>query len=204
LFDSSDWHAWRNFSESIQVNPLYGALTRLQKRLTDSGIPSAIIGGIAVSIWSRPRATYDVDVKILLKRDEAERLLNVLGEDYSSLQDDPLDALRRHGILFVKDESGIRLDLQLADTSFDESAIHRAIVIELEPGLDARICTAEDLIIYKMISTRLQDRVDVENVYRRQGNKLDDRYVLKWLRLFERALDDSTLVATYQRLRHRF
>lgn len=185
------------------MNQLYRALTRLQKRLADGGIPSAIIGGIAVSIWSRPRATYDIDVKVLLKRDEAERLVNVLGEDYSSLQDDPLDALQRHGILFVKDETGIRLDLQLADTSFDESAIRRAKLIELESGLDARICTAEDLIIYKMISTRLQDRVDVENVARRQGNKLDDRYVLRWLRLFEQALDDSTLVATYQRLRRR-
>ena len=52
---------------------------------------------------------------------------------------DPTQALRRSGVLFVRDESGIRLDLQLADVGFDESAIQRTVEIELEPG---RICTA--------------------------------------------------------------
>ena len=37
-------------------------------------------------------------------------------------------------MLFVRDESGIRLDLQLADVGFDESAIQRTGEIELEPG----------------------------------------------------------------------
>ena len=52
---------------------------------------------------------------------------------------DPTQALRRSGVLFVREESGIRLDLQLADVGFDESAIQRTVEIELEPG---RICTA--------------------------------------------------------------
>ena len=46
---------------------------------------------------------------------------------------DPTQALRRSGVLFVRDESGIRLDLQLADVGFDESAIQRTVEIELEP-----------------------------------------------------------------------
>jgi len=86
----------------------------------------------------------------------------------------------------------------------DESAIQRAESVELEPGLTARVCTAEDRILYKMISTRPQDQVDVENIVRRQGNALDDRYVMKWLRALEQALDDSTLVANYQRLRAKY
>jgi len=36
---------------------------------------------------------------------------------------------------------------------------------------------------------------------RRQGQRLDDKYVLHWLRQLELALDDSMLVSTYQRLR---
>ena len=186
---------------SARVNPLYASLARLQKRLADAGIASAVIGGIAVSVWSRPRTTDDVDLKVLLDRDSARRLLDVLQPDYIPLQADPLQALRRNGVLFVKDADGIRIDLQLADVSLDESAIQRAESVELEPGLTARVCTAEDLILYKMISTRPQDQVDVENIVRRQANALDDRYVMKWLRALEQALDDSTLVSTYQRLR---
>lgn len=80
----------------------------------------------------------------------------------------------------------------------------RGRAIELESGVMAQICTAEDLIVYKIISTRSQDHVDVESIIRRQGDALDDRYVLKWLRLFEQALDDSTLISNYQRLRQKY
>ncbi len=74
--------------------------------------------------------------------------------------------------------------------------------VELEPGLSARVCSAEDLLIYKIISTRPLDQIDVEDIVRSQGDKLDDQYVLHWLRLLEQALDDSTLISTYRRLRH--
>jgi len=47
----------------------------------------------------------------------------------------------------------------------------------------------------------LADHEDAASVVRRQGDKLDDSYVLHWLGQFEHALDDSTLVAEYTRLR---
>jgi hypothetical protein len=183
------------------MNPLYQSLVKIQQRLTAAGIASAVIGGIAVSAWARPRATQDIDFKVLLDRDAAQRLLDILAPDYAPLQANPLQALQRNGVLFVKDRTGIRIDLQLADTSLDESVIHRARTIELEPGVTAHVCSAEDLIIYKMISTRPQDQIDVANIVQRQGQQLDDQYVLHWLRQLEQALDDSTLVAAYQRLR---
>jgi hypothetical protein len=183
------------------MNPLYPSLVNLQQRLSKAGIASAVIGGVAVSVWARPRATEDVDFKVLLERDAAQRLLDVLKPDYTALQSNPLQALQRNGVIFVRDQNGVRIDLQLADVDFDRSAIQRARSIELESGLSAHICTAEDLIIYKLISTRPLDQIDVENIVRRQADKLDDKYVLHWLRQFEQALDDSTLVKTYQSLR---
>ena len=74
-------------------------------------------------------------------------------------------------------------------------------MIEMQPGLFVRACSPEDLIIYKMVSVRDRDRSDVEGIIRRQGDTLDDDYVLDWLRQFEQALDDSTLVVEYRRLR---
>ena len=72
---------------------------------------------------------------------------------------------------------------------------------EVQPGATISVCSPEDLVIYKLISTRLRDHEDAASVIRRQGDGLDDGYVFHWLRQFEQALDDSTLVATYQRLR---
>jgi hypothetical protein len=47
----------------------------------------------------------------------------------------------------------------------------------------------------------LRDHEDIRGVVRRQGNALDDDYVLDWLDQFEEALADSTLVDEYKRLR---
>jgi hypothetical protein len=52
-----------------------------------------------------------------------------------------------------------------------------------------------------MISTRPRDWEDVQGIVRRQKDALDDAYVLDWLQQFEQALDDSTLIAEYHRLR---
>jgi hypothetical protein len=59
----------------------------------------------------------------------------------------------------------------------------------------------EDLVIYELSSTRLRDHEDAASVVRQQGDKLDDRSVLHWPRQFQQALNDSTLVAEYTRLR---
>jgi hypothetical protein len=185
------------------MNPLYQSLINLQQRLDRAGIASAVIGGIAVGAWARPRATQDVDFKVMIERDSAQRLLDILESDYTPLQTSPLQMLQRNGVLFVKDQTDTRIDLQLVDVELDRSAIERAKSVELEPGVVARICSAEDLILYKLISTRLQDQIDVENIIRRQGDKLDDQYILDWLGQLEQALDDSTLIKTYQHLRHK-
>jgi hypothetical protein len=154
-----------------------------------------------VGVWGEPRVTRDVDVKVLLGRDDAPRLLEILKSTYTALQSDPLQALTRNGILFVKDQLGTRIDLLLSDTEFDREAVQRAVPVELEQGLTARICRPEDLIIYKLISTRSRDHEDAASVVRRQGESLDDQYVLEWLDKFEQALDDSTLIEEYRNLR---
>ncbi len=187
-----------------EIELLTTSLIRLQTKLQEHGIRSALIGGLALAIWARPRVTKDVDLKVLITREEAPSLLEALGNEYESLHPVPLEALQRQGLVFVQDSNGIRIDLLLAETSFDREAIDRAKTIELQPGLKAKVVTAEDLIIYKMISTRKQDEVDVEQVIRIQGNKLNDPYVIGWLEQFEKALDDSTLVLSYRQMRQRY
>lgn len=185
------------------VGNLIESVLRLQQRLDAAGIPSVLIGGLAVSAWGDPRGTRDVDLKILLTREEAQRLLDVLGVDFVSLHADPLKALHQNGIVFVHDSSGTRIDLLLADTSFDEAAIRRGRFVQLQPGKNIRVCSPEDFIVYKLLAPRGRDYDDILGVVRRQGDNLDDAYVLKWLRDFEQALNDSTLVSQYQQLRKR-
>jgi hypothetical protein len=132
-----------------------------------------VIGGVAVAVWGEPRVTRDVDLKVLLGRDDADRLLAALSLDYVSLLPDPREALRRQAMLFVQDAAGARLDLLLADTPYDVLAIQRGRDVEWQPGVTIRVCSPEDLVIYKLISTRLRDHEDAQGVVRRQGSNLD-------------------------------
>jgi hypothetical protein len=172
--------------------------------LSDAGIPSIVIGGVAVGIWGDPRVTRDADLKTLLDRKDADRLWAVLTPHYVSLLPDPHEALRRQAMLFIQNADGIRLDLLLADTPYDVAAIQRGRDVKVQPGVTLKVCSPEDLVIYKLISTRPRDYEDARGVIRRQGQALDDAYVLHWLRQFELALDDSTLVSTYKRVRREF
>jgi len=192
-----------NASNGAAMQNLVRSVADLQHRLEEAGIPSAVIGGLAVGAWGEPRLTRDADLKVLARRDERSRVLHLLA-DFTPLHADPDEAFRRHGVAFFQDPAGTRIDVMLAETSFDETVIGRAHLIELQPGLAVRLCSAEDLIIYKAVSLRTRDRLDIEGIVRRQGDRLDDRYVEDWLRQFEQALDDSTLVAEYRRLRDRF
>ena len=184
--------------------PLIDALAELQNRLDKAGIPSAAIGGLAVGAWAKARATRDVDLKILLRREARKRLLDLLAPDYRSIHADPDRALRHNGIVFVLNSAGVRLDIMLADTEFDEMLIARARNVELSPDRIVRVCSPEDLVVLKMIAFRPQDQIDVANVVQRQGKKLDDDYILDWLGKFEKALDDSTLVREYRQIKERY
>ena len=102
---------------------LYISIQALQQRLRDAGVSSIVIGGVAVGVWGEPRLTRDADLKVLLERKDADRLLSILNSDYVSLLPDPQAAIRRQAMLFVQDVDGIRLDLLLADTPYDVSAV---------------------------------------------------------------------------------
>jgi predicted nucleotidyltransferase len=184
------------------MKKLYTSLQSFHRCLQSNKIDYAVIGGLAVAVWGEPRLTQDIDVKVMLSRDEAQRLLNAIEGEYKPFGDNPLEMLKENGILFVQDKHGVRLDIHLSDTLFDMEVIKRASNIEIEPGVVIKVCSAEDLIIYKMLSTRASDSRDFEGVVDYQGDALDDGYIIEWLRQFETALDDSTLVDTYQRKRN--
>lgn len=88
---------------------------------------------------------------------------------HTPLLPDPRRALTEQAMLFVQDSAGTRLDLLLADTPYDVQAIRRGQSVEVEPGATICVCSPEDLVIYKLVSTRLRDHEDAASVVRRQG-----------------------------------
>jgi Nucleotidyl transferase of unknown function (DUF2204) len=187
----------------LQQNHLESA-SRAQRTLEAAGIKSVVIGGLAIAVWGEPRLTKDVDLRVLLQRDQYEILLSALPSNLKIISEFPEEKLRQAGFIFTEDDHGVRIDFLLADNAFDVETVKRGQKIEPIPSWPIVVCTAEDLIISKSVTNRPRDEEDVRLIMRRQRNNLDDQYIEKWLREFEIALDDFTLVKSYQHVRQRY
>ena len=106
------------------MNDLIDAVVTFQNLLEKEGIPTMAIGGIAVGIWGEPRLTRDIDMKVLIHREDRARLLDIL-RAFTPLDDNPDDSFRRLGLAFFHDSNDVRIDVMLADTVFDETSIER-------------------------------------------------------------------------------
>ena len=78
---------------------LIDSLIALQNLMRQARIPVMAIGGIAVAVWGEPRLTRDIDLKVLISRENRMVLLNLL-RGYTALQDDPDESFRRFGLAF--------------------------------------------------------------------------------------------------------
>src|SRR5687768_10969372 len=98
-------------ASNMEIYPnLLKSAALAQRALSDGGIDSIVIGGLAVAVWGEPRVTRDVDLKVLLQRDRAQQLVKALPKGFHCLADQPEEMLRRVGFLFVQDAVGIRID----------------------------------------------------------------------------------------------
>ena len=148
-------------------------------------VPYAVMGGLAVRAHGIPRPTYDVDLAVLLDRnqfaaiiDEIRRLGYEVPEAYDKGWVDSVS-----GLPFIKASTFIEgrslaIDIFLAETAFLRSLISRRIK-ERVNGFDAWLVTAEDLILLKLISNRPRDLADIADILTMQLS-LDDDYLRHW------------------------
>lgn len=95
------------------MDGLYDSLQALQLLLKSKHIESAAIGALAVAAWGVARLTSDIDVKVMIQRDDTELLWSTLKERYTPLlQDDPAWQVKQSGLLFLRDDSGHRIAIR--------------------------------------------------------------------------------------------
>lgn len=145
------------------------ALARLALLLKERGIRAMVIGGLANLRWGEPRSTLDIDVTVDASDDEVLELAGALG---TVLVDEPRAFLERARVLPIRLPDGTTLDLIAATLPFERDAVARAVTGTLE-GTELPICSAQDLILHKVISSRERDLSDVEGILRRQGDTID-------------------------------
>ncbi len=131
------------------------------KPLRDDGRISgfALIGGLAVSAWSQPRATMDVDLLVLVDSSNLNHLVEALCDAGINAElrrggiDDPVPYLIRADLL----------DIIVATKKYEAEAIEQSITVNIA-GTDIPVASPEYLIILKLKAGGPRDLLDVQEL----------------------------------------
>jgi predicted nucleotidyltransferase len=162
-------------------------ISRIAQHLDKDKIPYMIIGGQAVLLYGTPRLTRDIDItlgidtdKLLLIKRICRRLrLKILPEN-------PEDFVRQTSVFPAEDvRLRIRVDFIFSFTPYERQALKRTRRV-LMNGYFVKFASCEDVIIHKMFAGRPVDMEDTRNMLIKNKNKLDIKYIKKWLSGFSK------------------
>ena len=178
--------------ERLLEPPLRSAIRFLEEH----GYRYAVIGGVALSQWGLVRATYDVDIKVLVPDMDYDAVRAALRAAFPNRA---RPHVPENPFIVAVTIDDVTVDFLLTLPGYEEQIIERAVRRDLG-GWSAWICSAEDLIIQKVAAGRPKDWLDVEALLIEQRGRLDEAYLEDWLTQFAEALEKPELLAEYKRL----
>jgi predicted nucleotidyltransferase len=144
---------------------IFQALASVSKWLNSENVPHAIIGGIAISLLTEPRATQDIDLTIWIEDTPIDALLETaLLFDFVSRIENPTGFAAQARILLLHHrESGVAVDLSLGALPFEKEMIDSARALTIS-NIEVRVADPENLIISKAIPMRPNDVSDIDKL----------------------------------------
>ena len=174
------------------------AAQELLSYLASLGRPACLVGGMVVGRWGEPRATQDVDATVLADFGEEAAVLDVLLRRFKSRDPRPRVRAEVGRLALLTASNGVRIDVSLAAFPFEREVLDRASDWRIPPDLVLRTCSAEDLVIYKLVAARPGDLLDVTTIVQRQGRRLDVDRIRHWGRIFAEVKEDPDLLRPFE------
>lgn len=165
----------------MSTNILAAAIHKLQVILKKNKINLVLIGGLAASIFAKPRATFDIDGLIQVTEKGIKKLLKDLKKNGVKFnQKQPLKQIAGLPFLTLYFSSlKIYADLFIVSNEFQKEIDRRARKIKFNKT-KIKIASPEDLILLKLQSGRQKDLEDVREILSENKNKLNFKYLKKW------------------------
>lgn len=92
----------------------------------------------------------------------------------------------------------VDLDISFGAFPFELEVLQRASYWQVTPDIALRTCSAEDLVLYKLVAARLIDLHDVQSVVSRMGARLDADRVRLWGGRFAEILEKPELLDPFE------
>lgn len=185
------------------MNSIELQLKYLSKLLKAINVNYAIIGGIAVSVYGEPRATFDIDVSIIFNIGDIDFFLKSAKKyGFTPLPSNIDNFVKTTAVIpmeFSKDKMFGRCDFIIAQNSLEFSAIKRARFKKLF-SMRVKLITPEDLVLHKITSSRARDLEDLQGLLIRQSGRLDMDYINYWLKKVAVANKQPKLLKIFEKL----
>lgn len=151
-------------------------------------IPYMLSGSVAMSIYTIPRSTRDIDFVIHLQAKDVEKLVSYFKEGYYCDEDSVTEAVQRRSMFNIIDHAtGFKADFIILKTQpFRQKEFERRVMADFL-GMPIYVVTAEDLLISKLIWIQdIQSSMQIEDIKSLllvEG--LDWNYIKYWLSLLK-------------------
>lgn len=182
----------------MTIPPLVEAAVEVQAALSAAGIRSCVIGGLAVQRWGEPRATRDVDFSVPAPLGEEARPIDLLLDAFAPRRADARSFALTHRVLLIYSTNQVAVDVGLAATPFEAEVLDRGSAWAATEDRSIVTCSAEDLVLYKLVAGRPGDVADIEGIVRRQGRKLDVDRIRRYGALFADLKEDPDLSRPFE------
>jgi hypothetical protein len=139
-----------------------------------------------------------VDISAAAPEDDPATFIEQVQAVFPSRVTDLPAFARRTRVLPIKASNGVAVDLSLAAPGYESVMLQRAVELPLARRCKVWFCTAEDLVIHKAVAGRGIDLQDIQGVIARQGNRLNARYIRRWLREFSAVLESPEILERFE------
>lgn len=159
-------------------------IKEVAKRLDKAGIKYMLTGSMALSVYSTPRMTRDIDIIIKISASDVGKIVDLFRGDFYIDEPSVRQAVERRGMFnIIEHRSVIKVDFIVKkEGDFRDMEFSRRKQIDVE-GTPVSIVAPEDLILSKLVWAKdsksdLQLR-DVREMLAEQTN-LDKDYLDQW------------------------
>jgi len=173
----------------MEISSQEKLLIEIVKILDSLTIRYYITGGFAVSVWGRPRATFDIDIVVIIAESQADRLATAWKElSKAGYADAKMvkEAIKSGGEFnFIDPDSGLKVDFWIGNERDGSYPDFKNRKLKKVSGQNVYFISAEDLILSKLkwykLSPSERHMDDIKSVLKISGDILDKKYLQFWI-----------------------
>jgi hypothetical protein len=185
---------------AVSTPALRQALDAATEVFEGLGLRYALVGGLAVSVWSAARATKDVDLYADLpaeRREDVRQEMVHRGFDVPAMDEE----LGRFGVFrSLFRPTDVFVDIFDAENPIGEAILSRRREVKAE-GKVRWTAAPEELVILKAFSDRPRDFEDLMKLVAVGKPKLDMGYIERWARDLDRSIGGDEVSERLRRAR---